>query len=368
MRFLLIVCSSLLFVTTTLCQTSEPISIRVTPKQVFIEKTKSGQQLNFDFLLENKTESNWELTKIRISVFDSSGKLVVQKAAWSGLDSTLPSSFLIETKKTKLILNPFYSFHSSVELRKLKYEFFFNESVENGKSFSAETTIAPVFYQPKTNLILPVRGRVLIYAGHDFYAHHRRVDLTNPVVAQLGVTTNPTRYGYDFSVVNEKGELFSGRGERNEDWFGFGKSILSPASGMIKEVRNTVDDNILGQKMFDFRLVFQDIKAFYGNYIIVDHQNGEYSLLLHLKKGSISVKVGDKVRQGQSIAQMGISGDSEFVHVHYQLQNAIEINNETLPPYFRGFRWWHGKTFTLIKNGTMETGDIVESVSGKRRK
>lgn len=367
MRFLSIIILSFLFAATVVCQTgAPPVSLRVTPKQVFIEKTKSGQELNFDFLLENNTQSNLELTKIRLSVFDAGGKLVMQKSAWSGLDVTLPSSFVVEAKKTKLLLNPFYSFHSSVSLNKLKYEFFFvSDKAETKSSFSTDTTISPVFYQPKTNLILPVRGRVMVYEGHDFYAHHRRVDLTNPVVAQLGVTTNPTRYAYDFSVVNEKGELVRGRGERNEDWLGFGAPILAPASGVVKEMRNTVDDNILGQKMFDFRLVFEDIKAFYGNYIIIDHQNGEYSLLLHLKKGSVVFEVGDRVRQGQQVAQMGISGDSEFVHVHYQLQNATEINNETLPPYFRSFRWWRGKTFSLITNGTMETGDIVENVSGK---
>ncbi len=367
MRFSFVVYLSLflLHISNVICQTSAQITIRSTPKQILIEKTKNGQELNFDFLLENKTESNLELTKINVSVFDKNGNLIVQKSAWSGLEATLPGSFIVEVKKTKLLFNLFYSFHSSIELSRLKYEFFFSETKEGGKSFSVETTISPIFYQPKTNLILPLRGRILVYEGHDFYAHHRRVDLTNEVVAQLGVKTNPTRYGYDFSVADENGSIFRRRGERNEDWLGFGKPILAPAGGVVKEIRNTVDDNILGQKMFDFRLVFQDIKAFYGNYIIIDHQNGEYSLLLHLKKGSITVKVGDRIKQGQPIAQMGISGDSEYVHLHYQLQNAIEINNETLPSYFSRFRWWHGKTFSLIKSGAMETGDFVESVFGK---
>lgn len=365
MQILFIIFLSLLFALTIICQTSASVAICSTPKQILIEKTKNGQELSFDFLLENKTESNLELTKINVSVFNKNGNLVVRKSAWSGLEATLPGSFIVESKRTKLLLNPFYSFHSSIELSRLKYEFFFNETAENGRTFSTEMTVSPVFYQPKTNLILPLRGRILVYEGHDFYAHHRRVDLTNEVVAQLGVKTNPTRYGYDFSVADENGSIFRNKGERNEDWLGFGTLVLAPASGVVKKIRNTVDDNILGQKMFDFRLVFQDIKAFYGNYIIIDHQNGEYSLLLHLKKGSVSVKVGDKIKQGPPIAQMGISGDSEYVHLHYQLQNAIEVNNETLPSYFSRFRWWHGKTFSLIKSGTMETGDFVESIFGK---
>jgi hypothetical protein len=354
-----------IFITSVICQTSAQIAIRSTPKQILIERTKNGQELNFDFLLGNKTDANCELRKIRLTVFDRSGSTVLQKSAWSGLEATLPGSFVVEAKRTKLLFNPFYSFNSAIELNKLKYEFFFAEKSEDGKTFSVETIVSPVFYQPKTDLILPVGGRVLVYAGHDFYAHHRRVDLTNEVVAKLGVMTNPTRYGYDFSVAGASGELFRSKGETNEDWLGFGAPILAPAGGVIKEMRNDVENNVLGKTMFDFRLVFENIKAFYGNYIIIDHQNGEYSLLLHLKKGSVAVKVGDKIKQGQPIAQMGISGDSEYVHLHYQLQNAVEINNESLPAYFNNFRWRHGKTFSLIKSGALETGDFVESLFGK---
>ncbi|MDQ6787182.1 MAG: M23 family metallopeptidase [Acidobacteriota bacterium] len=366
MRTLFIIFLNILSALSLICQTSAPVAIHSTPKQILIERTKNGQELNFDFLLENKTDANWELTKIRLTVYDTGGNLIAQKSAWSGLEATLPSSFIVEAKRTKLLLNPFNLFNSAIELNRLKYEFFFSETVEeNAKSFTTETTVSPVFYQPKTNLILPVGERVLVYEGHDFYAHHRRVDLTNQVVARLGVTTNPTRYGYDFMPVNERGESFRNDGKTNEDWLGFGASILAPAGGVVKEMRNTVDDNILGKKMFDFRLVFEDIKAFYGNYIIIDHQNGEYSLLLHLKKGSVAVKVGDKIKQGQPIAQMGISGDADYVHLHYQLQNATEINNESLPSYFSNFRWRHGKTFSLVKTGALETGDIVENVFGK---
>lgn len=365
-QLLLAVILIFLFVSGALSQTSEPIVIRSAPKQILIEKTKNGNEISFDFLLENKTGVTLELTRIRLMVFDAKGNLVVLKEAWGGLDATLPSPFLIEAKKTKLLLNPFYSFNSAIDLNRLEYEIFFSEAVdENAKTYSVKTSVSPVLYRTKTNLILPVGGHVLVAEGHDYYAHHRRVDLTNPVVAQLGVTTNPTRYGYDFVLVDDRGESSRNNEKRNEDWLGFGTPILAPASGIVKEIRSTVDDNILGQKMFDFRLVFEDIKAFYGNYIIIDHQNGEFSLLLHLKKGSVGVKAGDNVRQGQPIARMGISGDSDYVHLHYQLQNAIELNNESLPSYFSGFRWWRGKAFSVVKSGAMETGDIVESIFGR---
>jgi peptidase M23-like protein len=340
---------------------AQPVTVTVTPKQPLIESTKAGQSLSFDFILKNPAAGKVELTNLRLSVFDSSGRLILQKYAGSGLSAVFPGSAAVDGKSTLLILNPFHEFRPALELAKLTYEFVFREDAKDAKEFSVEVTVEPRPFQPKTGLILPVRGRLLVYEGHDFHAHHRRVDLTNPVVAQLGVTTNPTRYAYDFCVVDDKGVLFRNRGENDEDWLGFGAPVLAPGGGIVKETRNDVDDNVLGKKMFDFRLVFQDIKAFYGNYVILDHQNGEYSLLLHLKKGSVRVKPGDRVRQGQELGQMGISGDSEFVHVHYQLQNATEINNETLPSYFGPLRWWRGKTFSLVEHGQMDSGEIVEN-------
>ncbi|MGE3459696.1 MAG: hypothetical protein AB7O24_31580 [Kofleriaceae bacterium] len=40
---------------------------------------------------------------------------------------------------------------------------------------------------------------------HDLLSHYRRVDPINPVVKKLGVTTNPTRFNYDFISVDAKG-------------------------------------------------------------------------------------------------------------------------------------------------------------------
>lgn len=340
---------------------AQPMNITVTPKQLLIENTKAGQSLSFDFILKNPSARKVELTNLRLSVFDSSDRLILQKYAGSGLDAAFPGNPTIDANGKLLILNPFHAFSSGLALARLTYDFVFREDAKDAREFSVQVTVEPRPFRPKTELIIPVRGRALVYEGHDFYAHHRRVDLTNPVVAQLGVTTNPTRYAYDFCIVDDKGALFRNRGENDEDWLGFGAPVLAPGNGVVKETRNGVDDNVLGKKMFDFRLVFQDIKAFYGNYVILDHQNGEYSLLLHLKKGSVRVKPGDRVRQGQELAQMGISGDSEFVHVHYQLQNATEINNETLPPYFGPMRWWRGKMFALVDQGQMDSGEIVEN-------
>lgn len=63
-----------------------------------------------------------------------------------------------------------------------------------------------------------------------------------------------------------------------------------------------------------------------GNYIYIDHQNGFTSIYMHLNE--IYCYVGDKVSRGQLIAQMGNTGRSYGVHLHF----TIEYKGERLDP------------------------------------
>lgn len=58
----------------------------------------------------------------------------------------------------------------------------------------------------------------------------------------------------------------------------------------------------------------------YGNHVIIDHGNGYATVYAHLYKGSITVKTGDTVRQGQLIGRMGSSGSSTGVHLHFEVR------------------------------------------------
>ena len=128
------------------------------------------------------------LTNIEVSVFDGTDKLVVRK--FIDENGVRPSIEIVPLRefapgKPTMIFNPFYSFAADVELKKLLYKFTF-KSKDGKKKFAAQALVFPVMYQTKTNLILPVSGRSIIYDGHDFYAHHRRFDYTFEPIRALG--------------------------------------------------------------------------------------------------------------------------------------------------------------------------------------
>ena len=57
-----------------------------------------------------------------------------------------------------------------------------------------------------------------------------------------------------------------------------------------------------------------------GNYIYIRHDNGYQTRYLHLKKDSMTVKVGDNVTKGQVIAFMGSTGFSTGNHLHFEVR------------------------------------------------
>ena len=65
-----------------------------------------------------------------------------------------------------------------------------------------------------------------------------------------------------------------------------------------------------------------------------------YLLIAHLKPGSVLVRAGDRVREGQPIGLCGNSGNTSepHIHIHHQRQDpkGRPINfSEGLPLYFR---------------------------------
>jgi murein DD-endopeptidase MepM/ murein hydrolase activator NlpD len=102
----------------------------------------------------------------------------------------------------------------------------------------------------------------------------------------------------------------------------------------------------------------KDLTLFLGNHVIVDHGNGEYSLFAHLKQGSVTVKPGQRVRAGDALGGVGMSGDAFLVHLHYQLQSGPAFE-EGLPAYFRDVRVRTGQAWSAAYTGPVDSGDLV---------
>jgi len=60
----------------------------------------------------------------------------------------------------------------------------------------------------------------------------------------------------------------------------------------------------------------------YGNYVIIAHANGLYTLYAHGQAGSIAVSEGQTVKQGQQIMRVGSTGNSTGPHLHFEVRTS----------------------------------------------
>ena len=76
----------------------------------------------------------------------------------------------------------------------------------------------------------------------------------------------------------------------------------------------------------------QALTTTYGNYIIIQHSDGNYTLYAHLHENTIKVKAGDSVEQGQVIAKMGSSGNSTGTHLHFEVREGQNASSAKVDP------------------------------------
>lgn len=103
-----------------------------------------------------------------------------------------------------------------------------------------------------------------------------------------------------------------------------GIKVIVAAEGIVKAIRNNEDDFVFikyGQPSV------QDKEC--GNGIVVAHQNGYATQYCHLLKNSIIVKVGQKIKVGDKIGYVGMSGHTEFPHLHL----SVTKNDEIIDPF-----------------------------------
>lgn len=95
-----------------------------------------------------------------------------------------------------------------------------------------------------------------------------------------------------------------------------GVAVVAAASGRVAHTRDGMDDvsvKVVGKAAIAGREC--------GNGVVVEHENGWSTQYCHMAKGSLRVKPGDKVSSGQALGLVGLSGNTEFPHLHLTVRH-----------------------------------------------
>ncbi len=130
----------------------------------------------------------------------------------------------------------------------------------------------------------------------------------------------------DFVIVDSKNKTYrepphARDSFTRENFYCYNKEIFAPYDGYVYDIINTVDENDVGEVNTDYN---------WGNTIIINHLNGLFSQISHIKKDSFNVFIGQFITKGTYIATCGNSGRSPEPHIHFQLQTLPTVGAQTL--------------------------------------
>ena len=347
------------------------VSVSLPPEPVYAVPGDGVRKVNFDFLVRNEGEVAVDLVELRLEVRDAAGSFVTRRELnRQGMVASIRGVLTTEFApgQFSVLFNPFHEFPATMELGTLKYTLVFEPKEKEGETAQGPAVevplaVRPEAYRPRTKMALPLKGKVWILDGFDFHAHHRRLDFAHPLLVQLGVRKNITRYGVDFVALDANGNRYRGSGKAREDYYAWDMEIRSPAAGTVADCVDGRPDNPVGQGSVDYDelLRTKNLKLLGGNYVIVDHGHGEFSYFAHVRNGSLQVRKGDRVGAGQVIGRVGNSGDSFEPHLHYQVLTGPELDGGVVPATFRDYYRYYGSRRERVTEGAPDTGDLIEA-------
>jgi hypothetical protein len=160
--------------------------------------------------------------------------------------------------------------------------------------------------------------------------HHFRAQ-----ISMNGVTRVPQRYAQDWVLLDPvTGQAAAGNASLARNYYGFGREIYAVADGTVADA---------GDGLPDIETIYAaptpTMETVAGNYVILDIGNKKYACYAHMVNGSVRVKKGDVVKEGQVLGLMGNSGNSDLPHLHFQVVTDTPsfLGAEGYPHVYRSF-------------------------------
>lgn len=151
-----------------------------------------------------------------------------------------------------------------------------------------------------------------------------------------GAVTVAQRFAIDFVGLDAAGHALpvppdAPQASQNAEWFGYDADVLAVADGVVSDSRDGEPD---GQPLAA-RPEPTDVtpRGLYGNFVILEIAPGVFAHYAHLRPGSVRVRTGEPVHQGDVIAHLGDSGNSGVPHLHFHISNKPSFADSEGLPY-----------------------------------
>ncbi len=200
--------------------------------------------------------------------------------------------------------------------QKPEFDFINQNEIEKVHSFHLESSWYKIFLK-KNNLFF--KNNVVensdVLTGNE--GHHKHEKMFG-------------NFAWDIGKLDADGSQFLNQGLANEDYYIFAKKVMAPLSGTVVGKVDGEEDNIPSPNLVG------DLSGKVNNYLTIRTVYPFYVSLVHFKKNTITVEVGDRVVAGQILGEVGNSGISYVPHLHYTLYLYVESHDRfiSVPGFF----------------------------------
>jgi hypothetical protein len=138
------------------------------------------------------------------------------------------------------------------------------------------------------------------------------------------------RFAIDWMRLDDQGRLFQGNPADVRSYTSYDHDVLGVADGTVIETLDDLDDQVPGKNPDPATITIDNVD---GNHIVLDLGSGRYAFYAHLRKGSVAVRRGDRVRRGQVMAKLGNTGNTSAPHLHFHLMDGPSVLGSEGIPY-----------------------------------
>ena len=139
------------------------------------------------------------------------------------------------------------------------------------------------------------------------------------------------RYAIDWGR-SKNGATFSGDALDARSYYAYGEDVLAVAVGRVVSAKDGILENVPRHEGFRPAVPIS-METLAGNTITLDVGGGQFAYYMHLQPGSVRVKAGDRVRRGQVLARIGVSGDAREPHLHFEVTTSSRLLSGEGVPY-----------------------------------